>query len=96
MSIVCSSKPELQLGSELIEYFCDMSGAEINVRKSLGSWLVPWPELVMDIQWTASLSNYSGVGLDLARLSSGEGGVRLNDVRAKAAEWPGRNISRVN
>lgn len=95
VSIVCSSRRELVSALAHINNFCSVSGAEMNVKKSSGTWMGPWPskpKIFIGIQWSDSMSNYLGLSLNLADICKGESGLRLNAVRAKAADWQGRNI----
>lgn len=99
VSVICSSKSDILRAFQHINAFCSVSGAEINVAKSTGAWLGPWPnmpETFLGISWTTSVNNYLGVKLGEENLRTGLGGIHLDTLRAKVVEWHGRNVPLLN
>lgn len=95
VSVVCSSQKEMVIALKHVNEFCVVSGAEMNPKKSAGSWLGPWPskpETFLNIAWSGAIENYLGVGLSSQALSTGAGGIHLNTLRGKAIEWHGRQV----
>ncbi|CAN8006964.1 unnamed protein product [Ixodes hexagonus] len=50
----------------------------------------------MGINWSSSVPNYLGVGLETAQLSTGCDGIHLKSVYFKMTDWHGRHLSLFN
>lgn len=96
LTVLCSSKSQVQAAVQHIGAFCTASGAQMNAGKSKGAWLGEWgskPEQFLGISFADSVTNYLGVNLNPERLSTGRGGIDLNRLNVKVLEWHGRQMS---
>lgn len=99
VAAVVSSKEQLQEVAKEIQRFCTATGALLNWKKSVGSWLGPWenaPPNFMGASWTTSVKRYLGVDFSQDSTVSCRWTARLQQLHRALEPWNGRNVSILN
>lgn len=96
IAVFCSNKESVTSVLEHCKYFCNATGASVNIDKCIGTWHGDWdttPQYFKGVKWSTSPSKYLGAPLQYMRTNAEYWASVAEELRERATKWCGRDLS---
>lgn len=96
VALICRNVEQVTEAFALVQRFCASSGAQVNVKKSKGTWLGDWddkPATFLQIPCSCEVGTYLGVCLDWEVTNEDKWKPKLNSIQGKHQPYNGRALS---